>query len=119
MGTTQHAAGVEYVLNLEAIDATQLALAGGKAASLGELSRIEGIRVPPGFCVTTEAFRRAMSDDSSIGDLLHQLSRLAPNDHDGIRALSAEIRRSVEAVRVPDDVASEITRALASLGERN
>ena len=37
------------------IDRTMLALVGGKGANLGELSRIEGIRVPEGFCVTTEA----------------------------------------------------------------
>jgi len=38
-----------YVLGLEEIDKTQVALVGGKGANLGELSRIEGIRVPPGF----------------------------------------------------------------------
>jgi rifampicin phosphotransferase len=47
-----------YVLGLEAIDKTRVALVGGKGAHLGELSRIEGIRVPGGFCVTTDAFRR-------------------------------------------------------------
>ena len=47
-----------YVLGLEEIDKTQVALAGGKGAHLGELSRIEGVRVPAGFCVTTDAFRR-------------------------------------------------------------
>ena len=108
-----------YVLDWRELDRREIGIVGGKGASLGELSRIEGIRVPPGFCLTTEAFRRAMSDASSIGDLLDQLSRLTPNDHEGIRALSAEIRRSIEAVGVPDEIATEITRALASLGERN
>ena len=51
-----------YVLGLEEIDKTQVALVGGKGAHLGELSRIEGIRVPAGFCVTTDAFRRIMAD---------------------------------------------------------
>ena len=35
-----------YVLGLDEIDQTQGALVGGKGANLGELSRIEGIRVP-------------------------------------------------------------------------
>ena len=61
-----------YVLGLEEIDRTQVALAGGKGANLGELSRIEGIRVPAGFCVTTAAFQRVMAtapwlDDRQIG----------------------------------------------------
>jgi pyruvate,water dikinase len=46
-----------YVLGLQEIDQTQVAIVGGKAAQLGELSLIEGIRVPAGFCVTTDAFR--------------------------------------------------------------
>jgi phosphoenolpyruvate synthase/pyruvate phosphate dikinase len=37
-----------YALGLEEIDKTRVALAGGKGAQRGELSRIEGIRVPAG-----------------------------------------------------------------------
>ena len=50
-----------YVLGFEEIDRTQVALVGGKGANLGELSRIDGLRVPPGFCVTTDAFRTVMA----------------------------------------------------------
>ena len=51
-----------YVLDFQEIDQTQVAIVGGKGAHLGELSRIEGIRVPAGFCVTTDAFRRIMAE---------------------------------------------------------
>ena len=44
-----------YILGLHKIDKTNLEIVGGKGANLGELSRIEGIQVPDGFCVTTEA----------------------------------------------------------------
>ena len=47
-----------YVLDLQEIDQTQVAVVGGKGAALGELSRIDGIQVPDGFCVTTDAFER-------------------------------------------------------------
>src|SRR3954463_15977300 len=116
MGTTQHAAGVDYVLDLEDIDATQLALAGGKGASLGELSRVEGIRVPPGFCVTTDAFRQIVAQAPSIDHQLERLSGLDPDDREGIRTLSAEIRRTVEEVAIPDALAAAITGELARLG---
>jgi len=69
-----------YVLGLEEVDKTQVALAGGKGANLGELCRIEGIRVPPGFCVTTDAFRRFMTTVPRIDDQLDRLSRLSPDD---------------------------------------
>src|SRR5256884_517177 len=107
-----------YVLGFEEIDQTQLAIVGGKGAHLGELSRIEGIRVPAGFCVTTDAFRRIMAEAPSIDDRLDQLSRLNPDDREAIRTLSAEIRRTLEGTAIPGDLAAAITRALAQLGEQ-
>ena len=124
MSAQEHAAAVvtvqpdRYVVGLEAIDATQVAVAGGKGAHLGELMRIEGIRVPPGFCVTTDAFRRIMGEAPSIGDRLDRLSRLDAEDQEAIRTLSAEVRGSLEAIAIPDDVAAAITGALARAGEQ-
>ena len=69
-----------YVLGLEEVDKTQVAVVGGKGAHLGELSRIKGVRVPAGFCVTTDAFRRIMAEAPSIDERLDRLSRLNPND---------------------------------------
>src|ERR1039458_5563501 len=131
MGTEEHAAviagggptGIDtfqpdcYALGFQEIDETQVAVVGGKGAHLGELSQIEGIRVPPGFCVTTNAFRRIMAEAPSINDLLDRLSRLNPGDQEAIGKLSAEIRRPLEGIAIPDDVAAAITLALARLGE--
>jgi len=105
-----------YVLGLEEIDKTQVALAGGKGAHLGELSRIEGIRVPAGFCVTTDAFRRIMTTAPWIDDQLARLSRLDPDDRQAIGTLSAEIRRTLEGIAIPDDLAAAITRSVTGLG---
>ncbi|WP_435279867.1 rifamycin-inactivating phosphotransferase [Streptomyces sp. 1222.5] len=106
-----------YVLDLQEADENQVALVGGKGAHLGGLTRIEGIRVPDGFCVTTDAFRRIIAETPSIDDQLARLSRSNPDDRERIRTLSAEIRRTVEGIAVPDDLARAITRALARLGE--
>ena len=67
-----------YVLGFHEIDQTQVAVVGGKGANLGELSRIEGIRVPDGFCVTTDAFRTIVAHAPSIDDRLDRLSRVDP-----------------------------------------
>jgi rifampicin phosphotransferase len=106
-----------YVVGFHEIDQTHVALVGGKGAHLGELSRIEGIRVPAGFCVTTDAFRRIMADAPSVTDRLDRLSRLKPDDREGIRALSAEIRRTLAGIAIPDDLAAAIVHPLARLGE--
>ena len=102
-----------FVRFLEEVDETQVAVVGGKGANLGELARIDGIRVPAGFCVTTDAFRRIMADAPSIDDRLDQLSRLDPDDREAIRTLSAEIRRIIEETAMPGDLAAAITGALA------
>jgi phosphoenolpyruvate synthase/pyruvate phosphate dikinase len=107
-----------YVLGFQEIDETQVAVVGGKGAHLGELSRIEGIRVPAGFCVTTDAFRRIMAEAPSIDYWLDGLSRLNPDDWEAIRTLSAEIRRTLEEIAIPDELVAAITRALAQLGEQ-
>ena len=105
------------VLGLEEIDATQAAVAGGKGANLGELSQIEGVRVPPGFCVTTDAFRRIVLDAAPIDEPLDLLSSLSADDGEAIRTLSAEIRGIIEGIAIPGDLAAAITGALAPLGE--
>ena len=106
-----------YVLDLQEVDRSQVAVVGGKGAQLGELSRIESVRVPPGFCVTTDAFERVLAQ-APIDQRLDGLARLQPDDIESIRTLSAEIRSALEAVAVPEDVASAITDALAREGDR-
>lgn len=108
----------QYVRDLQEVDETQVAVVGGKGTHLGGLSRIEGIRVPAGFCVTTDAFRRVMAEAPAIDDRLDQLSRLNPDDREAIRTLSAQIRRTIEGIAVPGDLATAITRALGRLGEQ-
>src|SRR5919199_6671898 len=110
-----------YVLGFQDIDKTKIMVVGGKGANLGELSRIEGIRVPDGFCISTEAFKRIIGETSSINELLDQLSLLKVEDRDKIGALSGEIRRVIEGIAIPEDIdiTEEITRLLSRLGEKN
>ncbi|WP_223645680.1 rifamycin-inactivating phosphotransferase [Corallococcus sp. EGB] len=105
-----------YVLGFHEIDPTQVAVVGGKGAHLGALSRLEGIPVPPGFCVTTDAFQRILAEAPSIDALLDPLSRLKPADREQLRALSAEVRRTLEETAIPDELAAAITDALAQSG---
>lgn len=101
-----------YVLGLQQIDREQVAIVGGKGAHLGELARIDGIRVPPGFCVTTEAFERIIGNAPELAGPLERLATLNPDDRDAISEGSAEVRQALEASVIPDDLAAEITEAL-------
>lgn len=108
-----------YVLGFQDIDKTKIMVAGGKGANLGELSGIEGIRVPDGFCVSTEAFKRIIGEAASIHELLDQLSLLKVEEREKIGELSGEIRRVIEGIAIPQDIAEEITRFLSRLGEKD
>ena len=108
-----------FVLGFQEIDKTQLMLVGGKGANMGELSKLEGIRVPDGFCISTEAFQSIMGETSPIHELLDQLSLLKVEDRDKIAELSAELRRVIEGIAIPEDIQEEITRHLSRLGEEN
>jgi pyruvate,water dikinase len=108
-----------YALGFQEIDKTKFLVVGGKGANLGELSKIEGIRVPDGFCISTEAFKRIIGETSSINELLDKLSLLKVKDLYKIGELSAEIRRVIEGIAIPEDITEEITRLLNTLGEKN
>src|SRR5438876_7684451 len=108
-----------FVLGFQDIDKTKLMVVGGKGANLGELSKIEGIRVPDGFCISTEAFKRIIGDTSSMNELLDQLSLLKVEDRDKIGELSGEIRRVIEGIAIPQDIHEEIARLLSRLDEKN
>ena len=103
-------------MNLERIDRNDVDDVGAKAANLGELMRIDGIRVPDGFCVTTHAFERALAEVPSVTDRLDLLSRLDPDCGEAIRTLSAEIRRAITDAPIPPDVVSAIGDSLRRFG---
>jgi pyruvate,water dikinase len=104
------------VLGFHEIDEAQFTIVGGKGARLAELSRIDAIAVPDGFCVTTAAFDRVVAAAPQIREHLARLSRLGPDDWPPIRALSAQIRGAVEALALPDDLSAAIHGSVTRLG---
>jgi rifampicin phosphotransferase len=108
-----------HVLGFKDIDKTKLALVGGKGANLGELSRIEDILVPDGFCISTDAFKRIIGGTSSISKLLDQLSFLKIDERNKISALAHTLRSTIENILIPPGIHEEITRFIDNLGEQH
>lgn len=106
-----------YVLDLEDINKTKLPLVGGKGANLGELSRTKGIRVPAGFCVTTQAYKEIVLGNDAFRSLTDQLNALKVNDKAEISTVCARIRNLIEGLPIPQVIEDEITRFLMMLGE--
>ena len=107
-----------YVLGFEELDRSAGAVVGGKGAHLGELSRLDGIHVPAGFCVTTLAFQRMLAEAPTLARPLDLLSRLTWNDREAIGVLSAELRRTLAGTAIPSELAAAVAHAHARLGEQ-
>lgn len=104
------------VLGFAEMDDAQLSLVGGKALNLARLSGVEGILVPDGFCVTTNGFRQAVAHNRTYHGLLEQLKILSAEDRKEIAEISGEIRRHIQAVKMPEDIASAVTQYISMLG---
>ncbi|KIL40800.1 phosphoenolpyruvate synthase [Gordoniibacillus kamchatkensis] len=107
------------VLDLQEMEKTQLLLVGGKGLHLGELSKIQGIQVPEGFCVTTAGYQKAIEHNESYHALLDQLSMLKVEDRDQIGEISRKIRKTIMDVEIPSDVVKAVTHYLSRFGEEH
>ncbi|WP_431088867.1 phosphoenolpyruvate synthase [Paenibacillus sp. 8b26] len=107
------------VLGFQEMEKTQLLLVGGKGLNLGELSKIEGIHVPEGFCVTTVGYQKAIEKKETYHALLDRLTMLKVEDRDQIGEISREIRQIIMEVEIPTDVVKAVTHYLSRFGDEH
>ncbi|MGO4245941.1 PEP/pyruvate-binding domain-containing protein [Paenarthrobacter sp. RAF54_2] len=107
--------GPVFIRDIADIRADMLPEVGGKAANLGELSAAR-LPVPPGFCLTTSAYRYALS---AIGmeDIFALLQDAEASDLDELNRLAARARSLVLDAGVPTDVAEAVRAAYRKLGD--
>ncbi len=89
---------------------------GGKSSTLGELIAA-GIPVPPGFAVSTSAFRLFVEEAGLDGKIAGEMTRMSPGDVDSIGAASHAISEAMRFAPVPEAVRDEIARRYGELGE--
>lgn len=103
------------VCPIGSVGAADRPVAGGKGASLGELTRA-GLPVPPGFIVTVAAFERAMQVPDSGAAIGTQIAALSGTDAAAIADAAAVIRGQITTVPIPADLAAVVTTAYLALG---
>ena len=101
-----------YVLSFQQIDRTTLMTVGGKGANLGELSTINGIQVPDGFCITTEAYKKVTGNNPALNSLLDELTPLKSEERKRISEVSATIRQAIERIPIPKEIEEAIAAHL-------
>src|SRR5215208_6343137 len=103
------------ILSFTAIDRGALAVAGGKAANLGELVRT-GFPVPAGFCVTTAAYD-LVAVDVGLEPTLAALAETQPEDTARLAGLAGEARSYLSDASVPGVLGRAIAEAYGELGD--
>lgn len=104
-----------YVLGFPEINRSMLMAVGGKGANLGELSGIGEILVPDGFCITTEAYKKATGHHPELNRLMEDLTAAARED---IGTVSAKIRAVIENIPIPADISAAVTAYLSKFDEK-
>ncbi|MED2972213.1 phosphoenolpyruvate synthase [Fictibacillus sp. B-59209] len=107
------------VLGFQEMEKTQLLLVGGKGLNLGKLSKIQGIHVPEGFCVTTEGYQKAIEQNKTFQALLDELTRLKAEDRDQICEISKQIRQIIMEAEIPSDVVNAVADYLSRFGDEH
>src|SRR5215475_8302894 len=99
-----HSGGASpLVLSFTQIGRADLALAGGKGANLGEMTRA-GFPVPPGFCVTTAAYRLFLTGHADVAGEFALLEAIRSDDVEALRRAAASFREELERLPIPAPV---------------
>ncbi len=106
-----------YVVKFEDLNKSDIGIAGGKGANLGELTQA-GIPVPPGFVVTAETYQKFMEDAGINDKVMDILDKIDINDTKALQAAAEEIKGIINSAPIPDDMILFITEAYNQLCQR-
>jgi pyruvate,water dikinase len=109
---------MRFVRWFDSIGIDDVALVGGKNASLGEMIRALrplGVRVPDGFAITAEAYRRFLDANRLSRRISGALGSIDPADVEDLIATARRIRNDVLAAPLPEELAAEIGEAYRRL----
>lgn len=105
---------MSYIKFFKQISKSDVAIAGGKGASLGEMTQAK-IPVPPGFVLLSSAFDRFLEETKLKEDIVAQLKKVNPSDTNSIERASTTIRDAIHDCAMPKDLEKEIMAAFVKL----
>ena len=104
-----------FILELDSPEAT-LELVGGKGLSLARMAAND-LPVPPGFHITTLAYRRFVSENRLADALLSAAAQASPDDPATFERASAQIQSLLAQSTIPEEVAALIEKSYNELGK--
>ena len=103
-----------HTLPFSKISAADLPQVGGKGANLGEMTQAR-FPVPPGFCVTTRAFRNFVATCPHMPHFYAALDSIPADDLVATRKIGKKIRQTLHETPIPDKIATAVTHTLHQL----
>ncbi|MBT4824598.1 hypothetical protein HN695_05815 [Candidatus Woesearchaeota archaeon] len=108
---------MKHIKDFSDITKKDVNLAGGKGASLGEMTKA-GFNVPPGFVVIADAFDRFLDETDLIVEVGAALDEVDKEVMHTIENASEKIQALINNTEIPKDIADEIVEEFNSLGTK-
>ena len=96
----------KFTKNFKQLTKKDVDIAGGKGASLGEMTNAK-MPVPPGFVILAGAFDRFLEETDLEQDIKAQLKKVNYNDVNSVDKTSAVIRDLINDASIPKDLQKE------------
>ena len=106
---------MEYTKSFTRLSKNDSHIAGGKGASLGEMTQA-GIPVPPGFVILTPTFDHFIQETGLIEEIDAALEKVNHTVMHTVEAASETIEALIVKQEIPEDIKSEITKQFEKLG---
>jgi len=109
----------EYIRWFDSLDSDDVAIVGGKNASLGEMIaslREAGVRVPDGFAMTAHAYRTFVAHNDLEERIREQIEQL--DGDESLRRIGKAIRQMISRGEYPDDLRDAVAEAYGELSGR-
>lgn len=108
-----------FLLWFDQLERKDVAIAGGKSSSLGELTSKVGVPVPYGFATTAAAYRYFFEKTGLDEEIKGLVAGLTDVDNSAmLREACAKMRQAIMEKEMPADLQQQIAEAYAELGRR-
>ena len=107
-----------FIKNFKSISKKDVCIAGGKGASLGEMSRAK-IPVPPGFIILVEAFDKFLRETDLAVEIASQIKQMNYKDINSIDRASNVIRDLIHDAPMPQDLEKEFLKEFNKLNAKH
>jgi pyruvate, water dikinase len=108
---------MELVRNFTGLDKSNAPEAGGKGASLGEMTKA-GIPVPPGFVVLSDSFEQFLRETDLLQEIDTILHSVSHKDIATVESASEQIKGLILSREMPKDIQAEIERSFKELNTK-